>query len=122
MTVMNVLTAVDVQFGQLYRISNADGHIVLNIDQLIGAVKVTIEVGRDLHRISGIGMRDGIGVRFYENGPDAVIADQAWRMCAVPGTGFMAELGVVDPPHTGSCQPGALPALELPRPRTRSSS
>ena len=58
----------------------------------LGATDFLIAIDDEPCRIQGIGVRDAIGVRFTEI-PDPQHTSRkrrTWRICAVPGSGFMA--------------------------------
>lgn len=69
----------------------AEQAAVENAD-FVGSVSFMIEINGEPHRINGIGALDGIGVRFFEKDQGHEGRDiRIWQICAVPGSGFMAE-------------------------------
>jgi hypothetical protein len=80
-----------------YRILEVAGHAPHQISDFVGAQSFTVETGLRNSRVSGIGSNTGIGVIFRQRGTRHPSTSgrarfRDWRICAVPGTGFMAEV------------------------------
>jgi hypothetical protein len=91
-----------------YRILEVAGHAPRQISDFVGAQSFTVETGLRKSQVSGIGSNTGIGVTFRQRGARHPSASgrarfRDWRICAVPGTGFMAEVvPVPDRPATAA--------------------
>jgi hypothetical protein len=75
--------------GCCYLIINVEGRRDAHIEDFIGPTSFHINVNGTAYRVDGAGTRDGIGVRFHQT--NRARTGRTWRMCAVPGTGLMAE-------------------------------
>lgn len=107
-----------------YRVLHVtDGSAPLCVADFLGESCFVIDRDGDRRRINGTGAPDGIGVRFHQEHRDRVgMAVSVWRICAVPGTGFMAEPIGADLPLARPAAPRRYPIRWAPVPAYRTST
>ena len=84
--------ALGARYGVAYRVIEVDGKPLPTIDDFVGQVAFDVEVAGLSQHLSGWGSRDGIGVRVCLQQHHGTAEPTQWRLCGVPGTGFMAEM------------------------------